>query len=396
MTTVSLLAATPASAAPPRADLVVGASLAPTEVPDTGGSSAVTVDLTNSGTRASQDITLVLSLSSGTWFTDGFVIPPSWSCTYGDSAICTHAPLAAGEAAEPLRIPFGVGAGTVGDDVVVTAVVSGGAESSTANNTAQASLRYIPGTVDLHFLSESREEQQINGEVTGLSSYVINDGTSPSGDLTVTVPLPAGTVRYSETTEGWACDFGDDLAAGQPGWRCTHAPLRPGENSAGIDIAATISGAEPGDVIDLTATLSTTTPETNLDNNTLRTRVTVLQPATVRGTVWVDSDRDGVRDADEPGAPPGEQGIYQITVGGQGFGAVATVNADGTYTATVRPGTYQTEFYIRDPYSFISSPDSDVVYYLNQTGGYNKYGRSDYFTLAGGEEAVVDAGVIRY
>ncbi|MEV1332731.1 hypothetical protein AB0J20_24530 [Micromonospora costi] len=396
MTTVSLLAAAPASAAPPRADLVVGASLAPTEVPDTGGSSAVTVDLTNSGTRASQDITLVLSLSSGTWFTDGFVIPPSWSCTYGDSATCTHAPLAAGAAAEPLRIPFGVGAGTVGDDVVVTAVVSGGTESSTANNTARASLRYIPGTVDLRFLSESREEQQINGEVTGLSSFVINDGTSPSGELTVTVPLPAGTVRYSETTEGWACDFGDDLAAGQPGWRCTHGPLRPGENSAGIDIAATISGAEPGDVIDLTATLSTTTPETNLDNNTLRTRVTVLQPATVRGTVWVDTDRDGVRDEGEPGAPPGEQGIYQITVGGQGFGAVATVNADGTYTATVRPGTYRTEFYIRDPYSFISSPDSDVVYYLNETGGDNKYGRSDYITVAGGEEAVVDAGVVRY
>ncbi|RLP93853.1 hypothetical protein EAD89_05060 [Micromonospora sp. BL4] len=394
MTMAGLLGAAPASAAPARADLVVTASLDSTEVPDTGGSSALTVGLHNAGTRASEDVTLALSLPNGTWFTDGFSVPPSWRCTFQAPATCTHAPLAAGATAEPLRIPFGVDAGTVGNEIVVSATATGGRESSTANNTGQASLRYIPGTVDVGFVSESSDHELIDGEVFGLSSYVSNSGTSPSGDLTVTVPLPTGAVRYSESNEGWACDYGDDLAGGQPGWRCTHGPLRPGENSAGLDIAATISGANPGDVLDLTATLSTSSTETTLDNNTLRTRVTVLQPATVRGVVWVDSDRDNVRDAGEPGAPPGEQGIYQIVVGGQGFGAVATVNPDGTYTAQVRPGTYRTEFYVRDPYSFITSPDSDLVYYLNETGGSNRYGHSDWVTLTSGEEAVIDAGVV--
>ncbi|MFC4016642.1 hypothetical protein ACFOW4_01585 [Micromonospora sp. GCM10011542] len=391
---VGSLAAAPASAAPTRADLVVTASLDPTEVPDTGGSSAVTVALHNAGGKASDDVTLVLSLPAGTWFTDGFSVPPSWQCTFQATATCTHAPLAAGAAAEPLRIPFGVDAGTVGDEVVVSATATGGRESSTDNNTGQASLRYIPGTVDVGFMSESRDYEMINGEVFGFSSYVLNSGTSPSGDLTVTVPLPAGSVRYSETSEGWACDYGDDLAAGQPGWRCTHGPLRPGQNSAGLDITASISGANPGDVLDLTATLSTTSTETSLDNNTRHTRVTVLQPATVRGVVWVDSDRDSVRDAGEPGAPPGDQGIYQITAAGQGYGAEATVNADGTYTVQVRPGTYRIDFYVRDPYSFITSPDSDLVYYLNETGGYNRYGHSGSITVASGEEAVIDAGVV--
>ncbi|MEW2376936.1 hypothetical protein AB0883_12635 [Micromonospora sp. NPDC047812] len=395
MTLVGLLATAPASAAPARADLVVTASVDPTEVPDTGGWSTLTVGLHNAGTNASENVTLVVSLAAGSWFGDGVSVPPSWQCALvTPAATCTHAPLAAGATAEPLRIPFGVGAGTVGDQVVVSATATGGRESSTANNTGQASLRYIPGTVDVRFTSEPRDHELIEGEVFGLHSVVSNDGTSPSGDLTVTVPLPAGTVRHGESHEGWACGYGDDLAGGQPGWRCTHAPLRPGENSYLLGITATISGADPGDVLDLTATLSTTSTETTLDNNTLRTRATVLQPATVRGIVWVDSDRDNVRDAGEPGAPPGYQGIYQIVVGGQGFAAVATVNPDGTYTAQVRPGTYRSEFYVRDPYSFITSPDSDLVYYLNETGGHNRYGYSGSVTLAGGEEAVIDAGVV--
>ncbi|MEU4782250.1 hypothetical protein [Micromonospora sp. NPDC023633] len=392
-TMVGLLATTPANAAPARADLVVAASLAPTEVADTGGWSTLTVGLHNAGTAASGDVTLALSIS-GTWFTEGVSVPPGWQCTFQVPATCTHVPLAAGATAQPLRIPFGVAAGTVGDEVVVSVTATGGHESSTTNNTAQASLRYVPGTVDVGFMSESRDHEMINGEVFGLTSFVSNSGTSPSGDLTVTVPLPAGTVRHGESGEGWACHYGDDLAAGQPGWRCTHGPLRPGESSALLNITAAVSGANPGDVLDLTATLSTTSTETILDNNTLRTRVTVLQPATVRGVVWVDSDRDNLRDAGEPGAPPGEQGIYRIVVVGQGFAAVATVNPDGTYAAQVRPGTYRSEFYVRDPYSFITSPDSDLVYYLNETGGYNRYGHSGYVTVAGGEEAVIDAGVV--
>ncbi|WP_433653188.1 hypothetical protein ACQP2C_14085 [Micromonospora zamorensis] len=394
MTMVGLLGAAPASAAAARADLVVSVNLDSTDVPDTGGSSYLTVDLRNVGTRASEGVSLVLSLSKGAWSTDGFAVPPSWRCTFQAHATCTHAPIAAGATAEPLRIPFGVDAGTVGDEVSVGATATGGRESSTVNNSDQATLRYIAGTVDVGFVSGSRDDELIDGEVFGFYSYVLNSGTSPSGDLTVTVPLPAHSVRYSESGEGWACDFGDELAGGQPGWRCTHGPLRLGENSDGLSISATIAGADPGDVLDMTATLSTTSTETTLDNNTLRNRVTVLQPATVRGVVWVDSDRDSVRDVGEPGAPSGEQGIYEIVAAGQGFGAVATVNPDGTYTAKVRPGAYRVDFYVRDPYSFITSSDSDLVYYLNDTGGHNRYGHSDLVTLAGGEEAVIDAGVV--
>lgn len=113
-----------------------------------------------------------------------------------------------------------------------------------------------------------------------------------------------------------------------------------------------------------------------------------------RGAVWVDSDRDGARDEGEPGAATGS--IYHILLEPQADGqpgARATVNPDGTYVAQARPGTYRVQFAIQDPYLYIDSADSDLVSYDNNAG-YTKYGYSDWVTLAGGEEAVVDAGVV--
>jgi hypothetical protein len=389
-----LLSATPASADPPRADLVVGATADPTEIVYTGGSSTVTVDVRNVGTKASEDISLAVSLPAGTWFAPGFVAPASWQCDLQGTATCTRAPLAAGASAEPLRIPLGVPAGTAGDVLTVSATASTNAESSIANNTGQATVRYIPGTVDLELNGSPTNDSMINGEVTGLSLSLRNSGTSPSGDVTVVAPLPAGLSRYSEGGDGWDCAFGGDLAAGQPGWRCTHGPLQAGENTSPFGFYATVAGT-PGDVITMTATAATTSTETTLDNNTQQNTVTVLQPATIRGTVWVDSDRDGIRDAGEPGAPPGPGGIDHIVVDAQTVGqpgTLATVNPDGTYVAQVRPGTHRVEFYVQDPYSYIDSADSDLVYYNNYSAP-NRYGYSDWITLAGGEETVIDAAV---
>jgi Domain of unknown function DUF11 len=393
-----LLPAAPAIAAPPRADLVVAASVDPTEVVETGGWSTLTVDVRNAGARASQDLTLAFELPAGAWFfSEGFVIPPSWQCDLLGTATCTHAPLAGGEVAEPLSVPVGLPTGTAGDAVTFTATASAGRESSLSNNTGRATVRYVPGTVDLFFTGGTSSQELIDGEQAYVSTNVRNAGTRASGDVTVTMPVPAGLTNSSVSGGGWDCAYGDTLAAGQPGWRCTRAPLAAGETSDWLNVSATVSGATPGDVLALDLTVSTTSAETNLDNNTERHSITVLQSATVRGTVWVDSDRDGVRDAAEPGAPVGSGGIDHIVLIPQTSGqpgVLATVNPDGTYLAHVRPGTYRTEFYVQDPHTFIDSADSDLVYYDNNTGGYNNYGYTGWFTVAGGDDVTLDAGVL--
>lgn len=392
-----LLPAAPAAAAPARADLVVAVSVDPVEVPAGGGSSTLTLDLRNSGTKESRDVIVAFTLPAGAWFfSDGFVIPPSWSCDLLGTATCTHPPLDAGEVADPLSIPFGMPAGTAGDTVTVTATASAGPESSTANNTGRATLRYIPSTVDLDFVPATTSQQLLPNEQAQLVTSARNTGNSPSGDVTVTTPVPDGMRGWETYNEGWDCVFGDGVAGGRTGWRCLHGPLQPGQTSEPLTFTAALTLTTAGATVALEATASTTSTEISLDNNTARDTVTVEQGAVVHGTVWVDSNRNGMWDAGEPGAPVGTGGIDHIdlipqTAGEPGY--KVTINPDGTYVAYARSGTYRVEFYVQDPHEFIDSVDSDLIYHWNDTGGYNNYGYTDWFTVAIGDQATLDAGV---
>jgi Domain of unknown function DUF11 len=392
------LSATPAYADPPRADLAVTAVANPAEVVDVGGGTTVTVDVGNAGTRASREFTLAFALPAGAWFaTEGFVVPPSWQCDLTGTATCTHAPLAAGAAADPLRIPIGLPAAIAGDTVTVSATAITDREPSTGNNTGRAAISYIPSTVDLFFGGGATNDEMIEGDQAYIASYVGNAGTRSSEDVAVSIPVPGGMANSTVSGDGWTCAFGDTAADGGPGWRCTHAPLAPGQNSDWFTFSATVSGVAPGDVLPVDLEVSTTSPESSLDNNTENHTITVVQAATVRGTVWVDQNRNGIRDATDPGAPVGPGGIDQIILDPQIDGkpsTIATVNPDGTYVARVVPGSYRTEFYVQNPHTFIDSPDSDVVYYLNNTGGANNYGYTAWFTVAGGGDAPLDAGVL--
>ncbi|MFE9201943.1 hypothetical protein [Micromonospora sp. NPDC007230] len=392
----ALLPAAPAGAAPARADLVVTTSVDPVEVPASGGWSTLTVDVRNSGTKASQDVTVAFTLPTDAWFAaDGFVVPPSWHCDLLGTATCTRAPLAAGEVADTLAIPFGLSAGTAGDVLTISATARTGAESSTANNTGQASVRYIPSTVDLDVVPAATTQQLLTNEYVNASTSVRNTGNTPSGEVTVTIPVPAGMRGAETSSEGWDCAFGDGVADGQTGWRCLHRTLRPGETSEPLYYGGILTATTVGDVVTLEATAATTSPETTLENNTARHTITVEQGAIVRGTVWVDGNNNRVWDSCEVGAPVGSEGIDRIDVvpaPGQGSGGLTTVNPDGTFTAYVRSGTYRVQFHVHYPHDFIDSVDSDLIYYWNETGGAN-YGYTDWVTVAAGDEVTLDAGV---
>ncbi|MFF5200870.1 hypothetical protein ACFY3B_14825 [Micromonospora parva] len=392
-----LLPTGPAGAAPSRADLVVAASVDTVEVPASGGWSTLTLDVRNSGTKASQDVTVAFTLPAGAWFSsDGFVIPPSWSCDLQGTATCVHAPLAAGEIADTLNLPFGLPPGTAGDAVTVTATAKTGTESSTANNIGQASVRYIPSTMDLEFVPAATSQQLLPNEYVNVSTSLRNSGNSPSGEVTVTIPVPAGMQGSEMSSEGWDCAFGDGVADGRTGWRCIHSPLWPGETSEQLYYGGILTSTTVGDVVTMEATAATTLPETTLENNTARHTVTVEQGAIVRGTVWVDGNNNRVWDTCEVGAPVGYEGIYRIEVatqpGSSGSAGLTTINPDGTFTAYVRPGTYRVQFHVYDPHEFIDSIDSDLIYYWNETGGAN-YGHTDWVTVATGDEVTLDAGV---
>jgi hypothetical protein len=277
-------------------------------------------------------------------------------------------------------------------------VICAGAESSTANNADQAVIRYIPGLVDLAFDRVTTTQKLIRGELAKLESSVINTGNTASGEITVVAALPAGTRLVETWSPDWDCAFGDGVANGQAGWRCTHAPLLPGQISEPVIFTTELGDVQPGDTLTLTATASTAMTETNPDNNRARDSVTVEPWATVRGTVWLDSNFNGTRDAGENGI----SGIHidpvslQAQSDGGGQSAWGTMNADGTYEAYVRPGTYRVDLTAWYPYEFIDSVDSDLIYHEHVLGSSSAYGYTDWFTTATGVETVLDAGVRSY
>lgn len=263
ITTIGLLP-TAASAAPRQTDLVVTASADPAEVVDSGDWSTLTVDIRNDGRQTSDPVTLSFALPAGVVFVgDGYVIPESWECDLFGTVTCTTVPIPAKSAAEPLSIPVRVAAGTAGDVLTMSATASGGSESSLANNTGTTTLRYIPATVDLGFTGTGQptEHQRLNGEVVGSTTFVENTGRAKSGEVALTVPLPAGLVPYSASGDGWTCAYGDTAADGLPGYRCTYAPLWADQTSNLLTVAANLSGAQPGTVLDMVATLSNPVPD---------------------------------------------------------------------------------------------------------------------------------------
>lgn len=391
-----LLPATPAVAVSAKADLAITAAVGPAELPPTGGVTTLTVGLRNIGSRPSKDAEVRLTLPAGATFPgDGVLIPEGWTCNPLEAS-CIHTPVAAGEAAADLSIPFLVPAGTEGETVAYIATVSTESDSSAANNVAQAVVRYLPGVVDLVVDTLSATREILPNESTILSSSVQNTGNVPSGDITVVAALPAGMTNVYTYSEDWDCTFGETEADGQNGWKCRHAPLAPGQTSKPVTFGALLTDAKVGDVVSLTSTASTTTPETSTDNNTASQTFTVIAGAAVRGMVWVDANRNGVRDTGETGASVADgdiQDIYLRPEDPDGLVYGVALNANGTYQTYVRPGTYRVEFIVRDPHEFIDSADSDVTYYLNETGGYNNIGYTDWFTVAVGDEIVLDAAV---
>jgi uncharacterized repeat protein (TIGR01451 family) len=390
----------PASAGAARADLVVTVTADPTEVVDTGGWSAVQVDVRNAGGKATRDIALTFAPPAGAWFfSDGFTVPESWQCDLVETLTCTRDPLAAGEAADPLRLPLGLPAGVAGETVTVSATGTTGArEASTENNTGQVTLRYFAGVADLDLTRmTTNTESAIVGESISVAVDVQNAGTAAASDVTVTVPLPSGMTRESEYAEGWDCALSDDAATGQSSWRCTRESLAAREIAGTISLSAKVMAGNTGDTVTFTAKATTSSPEASDANNSGQATTTILQSGTVRGTVWVDSDRDGIRDPDEPGAPSGTEGTSEVVVKSKSGqpSVVATLGADGTYIARVRPGSYVVEFYVLLPYLFTDSADSDLVNYYNYTGGQTNLGFSDVIDVAGGDEVVIDAAVVR-
>lgn len=234
--------------------------------------------------------------------------------------------------------------------------------------------------------------QVLMGEIMGIGVTVANVGTRVADTITVYVTLPPTLQPPSPGGLGypWSCD------ALAPGWRCIyHEPLAPGE-VAEAQVHGKVVGGMPGDVLTVTAEATTTSRELSTANNTGQAGVTLIEPGTIRGTVWVDADRDGQR---EPGDYPAGAGIRAFTEdGNETFDA--PVDSEGNYSLAVKPNRYYVEASISTygsvwgfttPNVGDEATDSDVVLVFADEFGANA--ESHVFEVTSGSETIIDVGL---
>jgi uncharacterized repeat protein (TIGR01451 family)/fimbrial isopeptide formation D2 family protein len=239
-----------------------------------GTDTTYTLDVANNGPSDAQGpITLTDTLPQGMRYlsttSDG-----DWSCSaVGQTVTCTiDGPLLAGTAIPTLALLVHIDADT---DAATNVVNHAHMEGTTTdpnpdNNDDQASITISQGA-DVSIV-KSHTGIGVIGQQVDFTLAVANAGPSDARTVVVTDVLPAGLDYVSAGgTAEWACTYDDGTRAVE----CAHSgPMVAGTSAADIHLIVTVTAqAYPG--VDNTATVSTSTPEQDPDNNTSTDHVDV-------------------------------------------------------------------------------------------------------------------------
>ncbi len=392
------------------ANLAMELLFADTEVSSLGGRSSVQARVTNVGTAEVADVRLTMDPPPGGRVQLENFTTDEWQCDVSAAPwVCTRGALAPGAVAY-LNIPLLFSPGTSGDTMTMTATVSTTTlERSLANNSAETTFRYItPEPADLVLLGmDVYPPQVVAGDEVSIYIDVDNVGGSPADNATVRLPLP-DTVQPVSADGGddWTCTVGHDVDSGRRVWDCVKPRFEAGqlELVSPIQLVTTVGAGTPDGTLTFTATVRTDSPEPITDNNTLQATTTYQAQGFISGRVWLDQDRDGQRDADEPPVANGGDGVRALRLMKEGLiypawdTPVASVGSDGTYTQPLAPGRYFVRVEVSPTLDYTTphvgdeATDSDVVFTARTFSEVTA--ESAVVEVVDGQHAVVDIGLV--
>jgi uncharacterized repeat protein (TIGR01451 family) len=382
-----------------------------TEWSNLGGRAYVQARITNVGTAPVSDLRLTMTPPPGTEVWLDIFTADEWQCQLTTAPwVCTRGALAAGELAY-LNIPLRYPAGTTGDTVTMTATASTTTpERSLANNTAEMSFRYItPAPADVALTGlDVYPQQVVAGDQITIWIVVDNIGGSPADNVTVRLPLPDTVQPVSSDGSGadWACTVSQDPGGGQRVWECVHPRYEPNglELVSPIELLATVNAGTPDGPLTFTATVSTDSPEQSTDNNTVQGTTTYQAQGFISGRVWLDQDRDGQRDPDEPAVTSGADGVRLLQFLPEGATGpswdtpAAYTGGDGSYLQRLAPGRYFVEVTVAAALDFTTpnvgdeATDSDVTFKTRLSDGV--MADSAVVDVIDGQHTIVDIGLV--
>ncbi len=235
------------------------------------------IGLTNAGPSVAAATTVSDTLPVGTTFVS-LAAPAGFSCTTpaagaGGTISCSHAAFAPGTADFTLvvAIDAGVADGTVLNNTA--SATSATPDPNPANGSATATTTIDAATIDLTVVLADSPDPVNAGAALTYTIVAHNSGPIAAAEASLTLPLPAATTFVSLTTPaGWNCTT---PAAGATGTvTCTNAAFAAG--SAVFNAVVNVDAATAaGTLLTATATVATTTGDSNPANGTATVQTTV-------------------------------------------------------------------------------------------------------------------------
>jgi uncharacterized repeat protein (TIGR01451 family) len=280
----------------------------------------------NGGPAAASTITLTETLPANTTFVS--LAAPGWTCTAVAPYQCTIATLAANATATAtfvVTVNTTVASGaTITDTASVASSVT--TDPNPGNNSATASV-LVADSSDLSVTNSASPVPVIAGNNITYAQVVTNAGPSVATAASFTENTPPNTtfVQLTPIPGGWSCTL---PTAGNAGTiTCTNPSFAAGTASFPVVVKVT-AGTAAGTAVNDTATISSSTTDPNLANNSA-SAADVVATATQADLVTTNS-------AAPTSVAAGSNVTYTQIVTNDGPAAAST---GATFTQTTPPNT---------------------------------------------------------
>lgn len=241
-----------------------------------GNAITYTQTVTNNGPAAASGVSFTEATPTNTTFQSALA-PAGWTCTTpavgGTGTVtCTDPTLAAGASADIIvvvNVPSSVVAATITANSSVTAATS---DPNLANNSTTV-VTPVAVACDLAVTNSGSPNPVAAGANITYTQVVTNSGPSNCSTATFNEALPANTTFVSVavvTTGGgtWTCPNASPVA-------CTNPSVPPGSTGTITAIYTVNAGTAAGTIITDTATVATTSRDTNMSNNSATVNIAV-------------------------------------------------------------------------------------------------------------------------
>jgi uncharacterized repeat protein (TIGR01451 family)/LPXTG-motif cell wall-anchored protein len=244
-----------------------------------------TLQVTNNGPSDSAGpIVVTDSLPAGVSFVSA--TGTDWVCTEsGGDVACTRSDvLVAGDDAPPITLTVLIDPSAAPATIRNAASVDGPVTDPVPGNNTDTDDVIVVDEAELVLVKDTSTPVVLAGETATFTVEVTNQGPSTADAVEVLDTLPAGLTPVTATGPGWTCTItAQQVACDRP----TLLPNAPSTITITADVAQTVAD---GSVLTNTATVSTSTPGDNPDNNTDTADVTVNAEADLVLTKTTDAD----------------------------------------------------------------------------------------------------------